>query len=429
MLYQWSKKLLLWSCPYVEGQVIYESTTAGTKVLELETTGVYKIECVGGGGAAAMKGVYDDKGYGWSGGSGGAFSGTFMLSRGTYTAVVGKANNNTTAQSGNSQTLNPTDTKTYGSSISGVVSVGGGGSGTTSGAGAAGAKPTFTIQPLTTALSTAGNAGASGSGGKGSAAAAVVNGGASVYNGYGKGQGCGTSEYAAKRYWINGTGGYIKVVYLRNAKHYNLTINPTPSEAVVTIDGVATNRKTVKEGTTVNYSVSLDGYVTKSGSVRVLEDTNVNVALVPLYTFTINPTPSNATVKINNQTTKSVTVASGTNISWSVSASGYTTQSGTLTLTANTTKNVKLVENKALYYCYTNPDYGGYFYAKVPLGSDTNVYLAGGSSVNQATKVSDLQVWINSKWKALSESSAEYEYLSYGFKFILTRYAAGDLYS
>ena len=347
MLYQWSKKLLLWSCPYVEGQVIYESTAAETKVLKLETTGVYKIECVGGGGAAAMKGVYDDKGYGWSGGSGGAFSGTFALSQGTYTVVVGKANNNTTAQSGNSQTLNPTDTKTYGSSISGVVSVGGGGSGTTSGVGAAGAKPTFTIQPLTTALSTAGNAGASGSGGKGSAAAAVVNGGASVYNGYGKGQGCGTSEYAAKRYWINGTGGYIKVVYLRNAKHYNLTINPTPSEAVVTIDGVATNSISVREGRTVNYSVSLDGYVTKSGSIRVLNDNSVDVALDrEMMTVTINPTPSNATVVLTadgyTQSGNSITAHKYSTINWSVSASHYISKSGSLTLTEGATVDVAL---------------------------------------------------------------------------------------
>lgn len=149
---------------------------------------------------------------------------------------------------------------------------------------------------------------------------------------------------------------------------------------------------------------------------------------VKYYTFTINPTPSNATVKINNQTTKSVTVAEGTSISWSVSASGYTTQSGSLTLTANTTKNVALAK-AVLYVCYTNPDYGGYFYAKVPLGSDTKVYLAGSNSTNQATKASDLQVWSASIWKILSENSAEYEYLSYGFNIVLTRYAAGDLYS
>jgi hypothetical protein len=198
-----------------ESSTIFESSTGGTYSVQIPATGVYEITVVGGGGAAAMRGVYDDKGYGWSGGSGGAFVGSILIPKGTYTVTVGKANNNTTAQSGNSQTLNPTDTGTYGSSIAGVVSVGGGGSGhyNSSYVGAAGAAPTFTIQPLASVVNQAGNAGASGSGGKGSAAAAVINGGGSVWGGYGKGQGCATSEYASKRYWINGTSGYVKIVY------------------------------------------------------------------------------------------------------------------------------------------------------------------------------------------------------------------------
>jgi hypothetical protein len=206
---------LVYQGAYTPNQVVFEKSTAGTYTVNLEKAGLYEITVVGGGGAAAMRGVYDDRGYGWGGGSGGAFVGTFVLERGTRTVVVGKANNNTTAQTTNSQTSNPSDTKTYGSSVSGVVSVGGGGSGhyNSSYVGAAGAAATLTITPTSTTLNKAGNAGSSGSGGKGSAAAATVNGGASVYNGYGKGQGCKTSEYYTKRSWVNGTAGYVKIVY------------------------------------------------------------------------------------------------------------------------------------------------------------------------------------------------------------------------
>lgn len=206
---------LVYQGAYKANQVVFEKSTAGTYSVNLEKAGLYEITVVGGGGAAAMRGVYDDKGYGWTGGSGGAFVGTFVLERGTRTVVVGKANNNTTAQSGNSQTLNPTDTNTYPSSVSGVVSVGGGGSGhyNSSYVGAAGAAATLTMTPVSTTLNTAGNAGNSGSGGKGGGAGATINGGASVYNGYGKGQGCVVSEYANKRSWINGTAGYVKIVY------------------------------------------------------------------------------------------------------------------------------------------------------------------------------------------------------------------------
>lgn len=68
------------------------------------------------------------------------------------------------------------------------------------------------------------------------------------------------------------------------------------------------------------------------------------------YTFTINPTPSTATVTLNasGYTTvsgtgsKSITVASGTSVSWSVSADGYTTQSDTQTVTSTSSKSVTL---------------------------------------------------------------------------------------
>ena len=194
-------------------ETIFESSTGGTYSVNIPTQGRYEITCVGGGGAAAMRGVYDDKGYGWGGGSGGAFKGIFELNAGSYTVVVGSANNNTTAQSGNTQTLNPTDTTTHDSYVQGVVTCGGGGSGhyNTSYVGEAGAAPVFSIMPESTTINSAGNAGFYNSGGKGSAAAAVCAGGASVYLDYGRGQGCRTSEYASKRSWINGTNGYVRI--------------------------------------------------------------------------------------------------------------------------------------------------------------------------------------------------------------------------
>lgn len=191
---------------------VFESSTAGDYTISLGA-GRYEITCVGGGGAAAMRGVYDDKGYGWGGGSGGAYKGIFNLAAGSYNVIVGAANNNTKAQSGNTQTLNPSDTTTHDSSISGVLTCGGGGAAhyNTSYVGAAGAAPVFYIMPESTTLNSAGRAGSYNSGGKGSAAAATCAGGASVYLDYGKGQGCKTSEYAAKRSWINGTNGYVRI--------------------------------------------------------------------------------------------------------------------------------------------------------------------------------------------------------------------------
>lgn len=66
------------------------------------------------------------------------------------------------------------------------------------------------------------------------------------------------------------------------------------------------------------------------------------------YTFTISPTPSTATVTLTasgyTQSGNSITVPNGTTVSWSVSASGYTTQTGTWTANgSNKTENVVLV--------------------------------------------------------------------------------------
>ena len=69
--------------------------------------------------------------------------------------------------------------------------------------------------------------------------------------------------------------------------------------------------------------------------------------VVTNYTFTINPTPSDATVTLTasgyTQNGNSITVANGTTVSWSVSASGYTEQTGTWTINGgNKTENITL---------------------------------------------------------------------------------------
>lgn len=70
------------------------------------------------------------------------------------------------------------------------------------------------------------------------------------------------------------------------------------------------------------------------------------------YTFTINPDPISATVTlsatgystVSGTGSKSITVANGTKVSWSVSADGYTTRTGNWTISGgNKTENIVLV--------------------------------------------------------------------------------------
>jgi hypothetical protein len=69
------------------------------------------------------------------------------------------------------------------------------------------------------------------------------------------------------------------------------------------------------------------------------------------YTFTINPDPTSATVTlsatgystVSGTGSQSITVANGTTVNWSVSASGYTTRTGDWTISGgNKTENITL---------------------------------------------------------------------------------------
>lgn len=83
---------------------------------------------------------------------------------------------------------------------------------------------------------------------------------------------------------------------------------------------------------------------------RIVEgDPNEITDLVSLitekYTYTINPTPADAVVVINGSTTKSIRAAKGHTVTWSVSKTGYVTQSGSDVISGDVLKNVTLVAN------------------------------------------------------------------------------------
>lgn len=105
---------------------------------------------------------------------------------------------------------------------------------------------------------------------------------------------------------------------------------------------------TVGDGITWNgatCSINSFNFKGENGSDKLVKYVNI-ATIVPRYTFTISPTPSNATVSLSasgySQSGNSITVPSGTKVSWSVSRSGYTSQSGTQTVTSNYTKYVTL---------------------------------------------------------------------------------------
>lgn len=63
---------------------------------------------------------------------------------------------------------------------------------------------------------------------------------------------------------------------------------------------------------------------------------------VTVYTFTINATPVDSVVTINGTQQSSITAEEGSSIVWSVSKTGYTTQTGSLILNSDVTETVNL---------------------------------------------------------------------------------------
>lgn len=91
------------------------------------------------------------------------------------------------------------------------------------------------------------------------------------------------------------------------------------------------------------------------------------------FTFTINPTPSNATVTINGDITNTITVKEGSEISYSVSAEGYITDSDTLIVDSNITLDIVLVEKFTKWESNT----AGTFTVNIPTDGTYLIGLSG----------------------------------------------------
>ena len=144
-------------------------------------------------------------------------------------------------------------------------------------------------------------------------------------------------------------------------KFATLTINPTPSDAVVTLTAngytQVGNSITVEKGTSVNCVVSKDGFVTTTQTFEVLNDTTIDVILTSMATLTINPTPSDAVVTLTadgyTQEGNSITVEPGTNVLCVVECSSYYTISETFIV--NETKTISIVLESKMATLTINP--------------------------------------------------------------------------
>ena len=129
------------------------------------------------------------------------------------------------------------------------------------------------------------------------------------------------------------------------ADKITFTITPTPSDAVVVINGKTVSNITVDYNTSIEWSVSRVGYISKSGNLSLTEDTVLPVTLAKQQvTVTFQSVPSDAVIKLNGVEQTSVTVEYGDTISYEVSADGYLTAVGSVV--ADATETVTIVLKK-----------------------------------------------------------------------------------
>lgn len=172
--------------------------TTQSTTLNIPVDGDYRVVCVGAGGTAVYTAAYDDIGYLATGGSGAAFDGEVKLKAGDYNVNVGATNGSN-----------------KNSSISGVVTCGGGGNAAARlTAGVGGTAPVVNVEVLNSSINRAGYNGSSGRGGKGSSVPPIrIQRTKSAYDGtitgYGAGGGGQASEYSYACFLEAPISGYV----------------------------------------------------------------------------------------------------------------------------------------------------------------------------------------------------------------------------
>ena len=134
-----------------------------------------------------------------------------------------------------------------------------------------------------------------------------------------------------------------------NEQLYTLTIETKPIKSTVVLyaEGYAQsgNSISVPEGTNITYSVRKKGYADyENTTVMTSADRTITVSLEKMYTITIKPTPSTATVVLTAenyvQEGNSISVPSGTVVSYEVSQQNYYKRVGDIEV--DSTKSVKI---------------------------------------------------------------------------------------
>lgn len=127
------------------------------------------------------------------------------------------------------------------------------------------------------------------------------------------------------------------------AKTFKVTVEPTPADATVKINGSETKELVVEEGTVVDIEVSKEGYETYTKQITVTEDvTEVVNLVIKQFTLTVNTIPADATVILNDVEQRQITVDYGSTVKVFVSKEGYIDKTDSVVVTEDKTIQIEL---------------------------------------------------------------------------------------
>ena len=127
------------------------------------------------------------------------------------------------------------------------------------------------------------------------------------------------------------------------AKTFKVTVEPTPADATVKINGSETKELVVEEGTVVDIEVSKEGYETYTKQITVTEDvTEVVNLVIKQFTLTVNTIPADATVMLNDVEQRQITVDYGSTVKVFVSKEGYIDKTDSVVVTEDKTIQIEL---------------------------------------------------------------------------------------
>lgn len=136
--------------------------------------------------------------------------------------------------------------------------------------------------------------------------------------------------------------GFYEITTVGQIAKHDLSIIPTPSEALVKINDVEQSSYNGYETEDVKYEISLEGYVTRIGNVHLMEDTELNITLPLEVHLTINVDQESAVVIVNGVEGKEHTLGQGDEVTVKVTCAEYKTYTNTFIIEEDTVLDIEL---------------------------------------------------------------------------------------